>query len=114
MQLKPNARNSFIKELSKVIASENIDTIDVNTLSDKELKDLYLKLQVLRSGRCCYGMKKGNHFEQDLKDGNLQFISFRDTYKFGVKRLTFKEFLMLDDFVKKNPSCKYLDIVRNF
>lgn len=114
MKLKPNARNSFINVLSKVISSENIDTIDVHTLSDRELKDLYLKLQVIRSGRCCYGMKKGSNFEQDLKDGNLQFISFRDTYKFGVRRLTFKEFLMLDDFVKTNSSCKYLDIVRNF
>lgn len=112
MKLKPNARNSMEKELSKTIQSEGIDSIKIENLSDRELKDLYLKLQVVRSGRCAYGLKKGNDFEEDMENGNLQYVSFTNTYKLGVKRLTFKEFLMLEDFVKTNPSSKYLNIIK--
>ena len=113
MNLKPKAKESFIKVLSKAMKEEGIEDIDIHSLSDRELKDLYLKLQMVKSGRFCYGVKKGNDFEEDLKNNNLQFISFRDTYKFGVRRMTFKEFLILEEFAKNNPSCRYLEDIKN-
>ena len=110
--MKPAARESFRKELTKTIEAEGIENIDIDSLSDKELKDLYLKLQIVKSRRCYYGVKKGNDFEEDLNNGNLQFVSFSDTYKLGVRPITFKEFLRLEDFIRNNPSCKYNNIVR--
>ncbi|PFJ29048.1 hypothetical protein [Bacillus thuringiensis] len=98
--MKQKAKESFIKSLTKACTDENIN-IDLHLLSDKELKDLYLKLQAVQT--LPYGIGKGEDFVTTMQNGKLQFISFRDTYKFGVRRLTFKEFLLLCEFVDENP-----------
>lgn len=105
--MKQKAKESFIKALTKACTDENIN-IDLHLLSDKELKELYLKLQAVRT--LPYGIGKDEDFVTTMKNGKLQFVSFRDTYKFGVRRLTFKEFLLLCEFVDENPQMyKFLD-----
>ena len=101
--MKKEAIDSFIKVLTKVCTDEKID-INLNALSDKELKELYLKLQTVRNGRFPYGITKGDDFQTALESGSLQTISFRDAFKYGVRRLTFKEYLLLCEFADKNPS----------
>lgn len=100
--MKPQARESFKKQLGKVIQEEKID-IELEQLPDKELKELYLKLQAVRSGMFPYAVKKGQVFKTSLENNDLQRVSFSDTYKYGVRRLTFKEYLQLCDYVKDNP-----------
>lgn len=95
--MKPGARDNFIKTLLK----ENLN-IDLNELSDKELKDLYTKWQKLRQGHFKYQMLKGENFEDVMKDGRLQYVSFRNTP--GVRILTLKEYLELEQFIKNNRS----------
>ncbi|WP_394555652.1 hypothetical protein C1N61_30325 (plasmid) [Priestia aryabhattai] len=99
--MKQTARDSFIKQLSQACDKEGIE-IDILSLSDKELKEFYLKLQTVRSYRCAYGVEKGKDFEEMMKEGKLQFISFTDTYKY-VRPLTFKEYLMLCEYAEKHP-----------
>lgn len=100
--MKPQARESFKKQLNKAIEEENID-IDLEILTDKELKQLYLKLQDVKRGILPYGVKKEEEFVTALENETLQIISFRDTYKYGVRRMTFKEYLLLCEYVKNNP-----------
>jgi hypothetical protein len=101
--MKQKAKESFIKELTTSCTDENID-INLHLLSDKELKELYLKLQAVKSGRLSYGIAKDEDFITTMKNGKLQFISFTDTYKFGVRRLTFKEYLLFCEFADKHQN----------
>lgn len=100
--MKPKAKESFLKALMKACTEEELE-INLEVLSDKELKELYLKLQALKSATFPYGIRKEEDFLTTMQNGTLQRISFRDTYKFGVRRLTFKEFLLLCEFIKANP-----------
>lgn len=100
--MKQKAKESFLNVLTKVCTAENIP-IDLHELTDKELKELYLQLQFLKSGSFPYGIRKGEDFLTTMKNGNLQFISFTNTYKLGVRKLTFKEFLALREFAEENP-----------
>ncbi|MDU9694191.1 hypothetical protein O0Q50_23685 [Priestia aryabhattai] len=100
--MKQAARDSFIKQLTQACDKEGIE-IDILSLPDKELKELYLKLQTVRSHRCAYGIGKGKDFQVAMKEKKLQTISFSDTYKYGVRPLTFKEYLMLCEYAEKNP-----------
>jgi len=93
--MKPGARDNFIKTLSK----ENLE-INLNELSDKELKGLYVKWQKLRQGHFKYQMLKGENFEDVLKEGRLQYVSFRNTP--GVRILTLQEYLQVEEFIKTN------------
>lgn len=110
--MKPVARESFRTQLSKALKEDPIEGLDIANLPDKELKDLYLKLQAVKSGRCCYGVIKGNVFEDDMRNGKLQFLSFRDTFKYGVRPLTLREFLLLEDFAATNPSSPYNFLIK--
>lgn len=107
--MKPKARESFIKALTKACEEEKIE-IEINSLSDKELKGLYLKLQEVN--KAPYAIAKEKDFVKDMENNELQFVSFRDTFKYGVRRLTFKEYLLLCEFVKENPSM-YKSLNRN-
>ena len=100
--MKQAARDSFIKQLTQACNQEGIK-IDILSLPDKELKELYLKLQLVKSHRCAYGISKGKDFEETMKEGELQYISFSDTYKYGVRPLTFKEYLMLYEYAEQYP-----------
>lgn len=100
--MKQKAKESIMKVLTKVCSNENID-IDLNVLTDIELKKLYLKLQFVKSGRLPYGIGKGEDFTSTMENGKLNPISFRDSYKYGLRRLTFREYLQLCEFVAKNP-----------
>jgi hypothetical protein len=96
------ARESYTKQLMQVCDTEGIE-IDILSLSNNELKGLYLKLQTVKSHRCAYGIRKGEDFEETMKEGKLQKISFKDTYKYGVRPLTFKEYLMLCEYAEQHP-----------
>lgn len=110
--MKPGAKESFIKQLTKAFEEENID-IDIHSLSDKELKTTYMHLQTVRGGTSVfpYGIAKEDDFLDTLENGQLQFISFRDYHKFGIRRLTLKEYLLLIELAKKNPE-KYTQYTR--
>lgn len=106
--MKPKAKESMLKELTKALANDATISIDINLqlLSDKELKNLYLILQDLRSGKVPYAVPKKQDFIEVMKNGELQYVSFRDTFKLlksEIRPLTFKEFLLLREFVKENP-----------
>lgn len=95
--LKENTRLAFIQVLEK----ENLD-IDVASLPDNELKTLHNKLQYIRSGSSFpYHVIKGMDFRECLETGSLQFVSFRGTP--SVRRMTLKEFLAFEEFVKEHP-----------
>ena len=101
--MKQSAKESFIKVLTKACTNENMD-INLQELSDKELKDLYLKLQAVQRGTLPYGIAKGEEFVSAMENGRLQLVTFKDTYKFGVRRLTFKEWLLLTEFAAQHPN----------
>jgi len=100
--MKPQAKESIIKALTKVCAEENIER-NLAELSDAQLKERYLQLQTVRSGTFPLGIGNGQDFLSTMKNGQLNRISFRDSYKYGLRRLTFKEYLLLCDYVKENP-----------
>lgn len=100
LKLKEKAKESFIKVLTKAIKAENKD-ITLETLTDRELKDLYLKLQFVQRGGGNYKMIKNRDFRECLEQGKLAFVTFRGTP--GVRNMTFKEYLEFEKFVALNP-----------
>ena len=112
--LKPTARESFIKALTKACEKEDVE-INFEVLSDKELKELYVKLQAVQRGILSYAIDKEKDFVTAMKNNDLQLVSFKDTYKYGVRRLTFKEFLLLCEFKEEHPDIyPYLQNWRKF
>lgn len=98
MPLKETAKKNFINVLSK----ENLD-IDLLSLSDKELKTLYVKWMKLRQGvEFKYQAPKKGDFEEALKTGKMPFVTFRGTP--GVRTMTLKEYLRMEEFVENNKS----------
>lgn len=95
---KENARKNYISRLSK----EDLD-MDLNDLTDKELKRLYVICQKLRQrGNFPYHVIKKCDFETEMKNGRLQYVSFRGTS--NVRPLSLKEYFVLEKFVKENPN----------
>lgn len=101
--VKGKAKQNYIRTLRKVCAEENL-ALNLDFLSDEQVKDYYLKLQTLRSGTFSYAIGKNQDFVEAMKAGELQRVSFRDTFKYGVRKLTFKEFLLFCDFLESNPT----------
>lgn len=95
---KENARASYLRMLSK----EDLD-VDLNQLSDKELKRLYvIRQNLLSSFHFPYRVEKKCDFETEIRNGRLRYVSFRDTP--GVRTLTLKEYLWLVKFIEENPN----------
>ena len=94
--MKETAKASYLKTLSK----EDLD-IDLSTLSDKELKKLYVIWQKLRQHHFPYRAIKKADFEETLVNGSLQYVSFKGVE--GLRPLTLKEYLRFEEFVKENP-----------
>lgn len=90
--MKPQARVNFINALNK----ENLD-IDLNLLSNKELKTLFCELQ--KAKQFPYKMIKNMDFKEVLQKGKLQYGSFRNTP--NVRNLSLKEYLPFKDFCEK-------------
>jgi hypothetical protein len=91
---------SMLKQLR-----EDDISIDLDSLSDSDLKKLYLKSQAVRSNGVQWGISKEYlNFEEALAEERLNFVSFSDTYKLGVRRLTLKECLLIES----TPNCKYI------
>ena len=107
--MKDKARESFKKALLK----ENLNDIgiDVLSLSDYDLKKLYLKLQLSKSYKLRYFVpKEEKDFLNCLINDKLCYVSFRNTP--GIRRMNFKEFLLFDEYCKTNSS-KYVNYFRS-
>ena len=96
MPLKENARKNFIFALKK----ENLD-IDVEALDDKELKALYVKMQHINQGYCKLQVPKKMDFEDAIQNQALQYVTFKGVT--SLRRMTFKEYLRLEEFAADNP-----------
>lgn len=96
--MKPTARIETLRFLS-TLGLEDLG-VDLHSLSDTELRQLNRKCCGFHS-YCNYAVRVDGDFEVDLVSGNLSYFSFRATP--GIRRMTPKEFLQFDRYVKENP-----------
>lgn len=99
--MKEKAKASFISQLTKVGKEEGID-FSLEMVNDGELKQLYQKLQFVRS-RCKIGINKDETIEKALQEKTLMRLSFSGYGRYGVRRITFKEYLQLEDYLNEHP-----------
>jgi hypothetical protein len=114
MPLKPEAKQSFLKQLTEHQEDLTSLGIDIHTLEDKQLKQLYLLSQKVRQRGCLYAIGKNANFEEVMAQGRLQFVSFSDTYhpRYGLRPLTLKELIRLMKFVELNPGVYHGNLFR--